>query len=36
VRQPDFTRAHAARVVEPKVELEEGLTKRLDYFRKKV
>src|SRR5919107_1237838 len=36
VRQPDITRARTLLGWEPKVSLEEGLTKTLDYFRKKV
>ena len=36
VRQPDITRARTLLGWEPKVGLEEGLTKTLDYFRKKV
>jgi dTDP-glucose 4,6-dehydratase len=36
VRQPDITRARTLLGWEPKVTLEEGLTKTLDYFRKKV
>jgi dTDP-glucose 4,6-dehydratase len=36
VRQPDITRARTLLGWEPKVGLEEGLTKTLEYFRKKV
>ena len=36
VRQPDITRARTLLGWEPKVGLEEGLTKTLDYFRKKI
>jgi dTDP-glucose 4,6-dehydratase len=36
VRQPDITRARTILGWEPKVSLEEGLTKTLEYFRKKV
>jgi dTDP-glucose 4,6-dehydratase len=36
VRQPDITRARTLLGWEPKVPLEEGLIKTLDYFRKKV
>jgi dTDP-glucose 4,6-dehydratase len=36
VRQPDITRARTLLGWEPKVSLEEGLTKTLDYFRTKV
>ena len=36
VRQPDITRARTLLGWEPKVGLEEGLTRTLDYFRKKV
>lgn len=36
VRQPDITRARTLLAWEPKVGLEEGLTKTLEYFRKKV
>jgi nucleoside-diphosphate-sugar epimerase len=36
VRQPDITRARTLLAWEPKVTLEEGLTKTLEYFRKKV
>jgi dTDP-glucose 4,6-dehydratase len=36
VRQPDITRARTLLGWEPKVPLEEGLTKTLDYIRKKV
>ena len=36
VRQPDITRARTLLGWEPKVGLEEGLTKTLDYFRRKV
>jgi dTDP-glucose 4,6-dehydratase len=36
VRQPDITRARTLLGWEPKIGLEEGLTKTLDYFRKKV
>jgi len=36
VRQPDITRARTLLGWEPKVPLEEGLTKTLEYFRKKV
>jgi dTDP-glucose 4,6-dehydratase len=36
VRQPDITRARTLLGWEPKVGLDEGLTKTLDYFRKKV
>jgi dTDP-glucose 4,6-dehydratase len=36
VRQPDITRARTLLGWEPKVKLEEGLTKTLEYFRKKV
>jgi dTDP-glucose 4,6-dehydratase len=36
VRQPDITRARAVLGWEPKVSLEEGLTKTLEYFRGKV
>ena len=36
VRQPDITRARTLLGWEPKVGLEEGLAKTLDYFRKKV
>jgi dTDP-glucose 4,6-dehydratase len=35
-RRPDITRARTLLGWEPKVKLEEGLTKTLDYFRKKV
>ena len=35
-RQPDITRARTLLGWEPKVGLEEGLTKTLEYFRKKV
>ena len=35
VRQPDITRARTLLGWEPKVSLEEGLTKTLDYFRSK-
>jgi dTDP-glucose 4,6-dehydratase len=35
-RRPDITRARTLLGWEPKVELEEGLTKTLEYFRKKV
>jgi len=35
-RQPDITRARTLLGWEPKVKLEEGLTKTLEYFRKKV
>jgi dTDP-glucose 4,6-dehydratase len=36
VRQPDITRARTLLGWEPKVPLEEGLTKTLEYFRKKI
>jgi dTDP-glucose 4,6-dehydratase len=36
VRQPDITRARTVLGWEPKVGLEEGLTKTLEYFRKKI
>jgi dTDP-glucose 4,6-dehydratase len=36
VRQPDITRARALLKWEPKVELEEGLVKTIDYFRMKM
>jgi dTDP-glucose 4,6-dehydratase len=36
VRQPDITRARTLLGWEPKVGLEEGLTRTLDYFRTKV
>jgi dTDP-glucose 4,6-dehydratase len=36
VRQPDITRARTLLGWEPKVKLDEGLTKTLEYFRKKV
>jgi dTDP-glucose 4,6-dehydratase len=36
VRQPDITRARTLLGWEPRVGLEEGLTKTLDYFRTKV
>jgi dTDP-glucose 4,6-dehydratase len=36
VRQPDITRARTLLGWEPKVGLDEGLTKTLEYFRKKV
>jgi dTDP-glucose 4,6-dehydratase len=36
VRQPDITRARTLLDWEPKVGLEEGLTKTLEYFRRKV
>jgi dTDP-glucose 4,6-dehydratase len=36
VRQPDITRARTLLGWEPKVSLEEGLTRTLEYFRKKV
>jgi dTDP-glucose 4,6-dehydratase len=36
VRQPDITRARTLLGWEPKVKLEEGLTKTLEYFRRKV
>lgn len=36
VRQPDITRARTLLAWEPKVGLEEGLTRTLEYFRKKV
>jgi dTDP-glucose 4,6-dehydratase len=36
VRQPDITRARTLLGWEPKVGLEEGLTRTLEYFRKKV
>ena len=36
VRQPDITRARTLLGWEPKVGLEEGLTKTLDYFREQV
>jgi len=36
VRKPDITRARAILGWEPKVGLEEGLTKTIDYFRKKL
>jgi dTDP-glucose 4,6-dehydratase len=35
-RQPDITRARTLLGWEPKVKLEEGLARTLDYFRKKV
>jgi dTDP-glucose 4,6-dehydratase len=35
-RQPDITRARTLLGWEPKVGLEEGLTRTLDYFKKKV
>ena len=36
VRQPDITRARTLLGWEPKVPLEEGLVKTIDYFRKKL
>ncbi len=36
VRQPDITKARAALGWEPKVGLEEGLTRTIDYFRRKL
>src|SRR5690606_2074222 len=36
VRQPDITRARTLLGWEPKVSLEEGLSKTIDYFRQKV
>jgi dTDP-glucose 4,6-dehydratase len=36
VRQPDITRARTLLGWEPKVALEQGLTKTIDYFRKKI
>ena len=36
VRQPDITRARTLLKWEPKVPLEEGLVKTIDYFRTKV
>ena len=36
VRQPDITRARALLGWEPKVELEEGLTSTIAYFRRKM
>ena len=36
IRQPDITRAHTLLHWEPKVALEEGLVKTIDYFRTKV
>ena len=36
VRKPDITRARTLLGWEPKVELREGLTKTIDYFRTKV
>ena len=36
VRQPDITRARTLLGWEPKVGLEEGLTRTLDYFRTKI
>jgi dTDP-glucose 4,6-dehydratase len=36
VRQPDITRARTLLSWEPKVGLEEGLSKTLEYFRQKV
>jgi dTDP-glucose 4,6-dehydratase len=36
VRQPDITRARSLLGWEPKVGLEEGLTRTIDYFRKKL
>jgi dTDP-glucose 4,6-dehydratase len=36
VRRPDITRARTLLGWEPKVPLEEGLTKTIEYFRKKV
>ena len=36
VRQPDITRARTLLGWEPKVELREGLTKTIDYFKTKV
>ena len=36
VRQPDITRARTLLGWEPKVELREGLTSTIDYFRTKV
>jgi dTDP-glucose 4,6-dehydratase len=36
VRQPDITRARALLKWEPKVPLEEGLVKTIDYFRTKI
>ena len=36
VRQPDITRAKTLLQWEPKVALEEGLVKTIDYFRTKV
>jgi nucleoside-diphosphate-sugar epimerase len=36
VRQPDITRARTLLKWEPKVSLEEGLVKTLEYFRTKV
>jgi dTDP-glucose 4,6-dehydratase len=36
VRQPDITRARTLLGWEPKVPLEEGLTRTLEYFRQKL
>ena len=36
VRRPDITRARTLLGWEPKVDLREGLTKTIDYFRTKV
>jgi nucleoside-diphosphate-sugar epimerase len=36
VRQPDITRARTRLGWEPKVQLEEGLVKTIEYFRSKV
>jgi nucleoside-diphosphate-sugar epimerase len=36
VRQPDVTRARTLLGWEPKVDLEQGLTKTIEYFRTKV
>ena len=36
IRQPDITRARTLLKWEPKVALEEGLVKTIDYFRTKV
>ena len=36
VRQPDITRARSLLGWEPKISLEEGLARTVDYFRQKV
>jgi nucleoside-diphosphate-sugar epimerase len=36
VRQPDITRARTLLGWEPKVDLEQGLTETIDYFRRKL